>query len=148
MTSLAKFRKINKNCYINYHKRAIEFFEAMNDEVEFERYNASALLGIHASIALTDSLAIYESGTRAVDEQHIDAVKLLKGVCNKKGISQDGPNRLGKILSKKNFVAYGEYFRAMDTEELKGIRLNVERFFTWAYTNFNYLGKIEGQDES
>lgn len=143
-----KTKKLDRVYFRNYHYRAEEFFKAMKDEKEFERYNASALLGIHASIALTDSLTIYEKGIRASDQQHIEAVRLLKDVCSEKGIGEVGPNRLGKVLSKKNFVAYGEHFRAVDTEELKGIRSNVERFFTWVYTNFGYLGKIEGQDES
>ncbi|MCK4351897.1 hypothetical protein KAW65_00635 [candidate division WOR-3 bacterium] len=134
-----KTKGFNRTHFLDYYKRADEFFKAMSDEVNFGRYNASALLGIHASIALTDSLTIYESEKRASDEQHMDAVKLLKSVCNTKGISKDGPNRLGKILSKKSFIAYGERFRAMDTEKLKSIRLNVERFFTWAYRNFEYL---------
>ncbi len=142
-----KIKKFNKDHFIDYYKRADEFFKAMSDEEEFERYNASALLGIHASIALTDSLTIYEKGKRAADEQHRDAVKLLKSVCNTKGISKDGPNRLGRILSKKNFVAYGEHFRAMDTDELKRIRLNVKGLFKWALKNFEYLGKSSTQED-
>ena len=134
-------KKVDKIRFRDYYKRAEEFFEAMNDEVEFERYNASALLGIHASIALTDSLTIYESGERSTTEQHIDVIKLLKSICNKKGISKDGPNHLRKVLSKKNQVAYGKYFKTMDTNELKSIRLNVERFFAWAYRNFKHLYK-------
>lgn len=136
-----KTKKVDRTHFLDYCKRADEFFEAMSDEAEFERYNASALLGIHASIALTDSLIIRESGKRAADEQHMDTVKLLKNVCNTKGISENGPNRLGKVLSEKNFIAYGEHFRTMDTNKLKNIRLDVERFFTWAYKNFEYLSK-------
>ena len=139
-----KTKGFNRTRFLDYYKRADEFFKAMSDEVNFERYNASALLGIHASIAITDSLTICESGERAADEQHRDAVRLLKSVCNTRGISEDGPNRLGKILSKKNFVAYSEHFRAIDTNELKSIRLNVERFFAWAHKNFKYLGKPGG----
>lgn len=136
-----KARKIDRVHFSDYYKRAEEFYKAMKDEEESGRYNASALLGIYASIALTDSLIIYESGKRAADEQHMDAVKLLKSICNTKAISEGGPKRLGKVLSKKNFVAYGEHFRAIDTDELKSIRLNVQRFFTWAYKNFKHLGK-------
>lgn len=136
-----KTMEFDRTRFLDYYKRADEFFEAMSDEIVFERYNASALLGIHASIALTDSLTIYERRRRAGDEQHTDAVKLLKDICNTKGISEDGPNRLGKILSKKNLVAYGSRFRVMDTSELQSIRLNVERFFTWAYKNFEYLSR-------
>ncbi|MDI6735025.1 MAG: hypothetical protein QME42_02330 [bacterium] len=136
-----KTKEFDRTRFLDYYKRADEFFEAMSDEIVFERYNASALLGIHASIALTDSLTIYENRKRAADEQHTDAVKLLKGICNTKGISEDGPNRLGKILSKKNLVAYGSRFRVMDTNESQSIRLNVERFFTWAYKNFEYLNR-------
>ena len=138
---IMKTKKFDRSRFLDYYKRADEFFNAMKDEKEFERYYASALLGIHASIALTDSLTIYESGKRATDTQHIDAVKLLNIVCKTRGINKDGPNRLGKILSKKNFVAYGKRFRSMDTNELNSIRLNVERLFVWAYKNFDYLGK-------
>lgn len=136
-----KTRKFEKNRFLDYCKRAEEFFKAMNDEVEFERYNASALLGIHASIAITDSITIYEGGKRSADEQHMEAVKFLKSICNAKGISEDGSNRLGKILSEKNFVAYGEHFKPVDDTKLQNIHLNVKRFFEWAYKNFEYLGK-------
>ena len=142
-----KTKKFNKSRFLDYHKRAEEFFNAMKDEEELERYNASVFLGIHASIALTDSLTIYEKGERAADEQHTYAVKLLKSVCNAKGINKNGPNRLGRILSKKNFVAYGEHFRAMDTDELKSIRLNVRRLFKWALKNFEYLGKSSTRED-
>ncbi|MFH1562791.1 MAG: hypothetical protein ABIF11_05170 [Nitrospirota bacterium] len=137
-----KIREFEKSRFLDYCNRADEFFKAMNDEIILERYNASALLGIHASIAIADSITIYESGKRSADEQHLEAVKFLKSICNTKGISEDGSNRLGKILSEKNFVAYGEHFRPMDDTKLQSIRLNVERFFSWAYKNFDYLRRI------
>ena len=73
----------------------------MKDEAVFNRYNASALLGIHASISLTDSLIIFESGSRSSSEDHDDAVKLLKEICNRKGIDKEGIKKFKKILSKK-----------------------------------------------
>jgi hypothetical protein len=136
-----KVRKFDRVRFLNYYKRAEEFYLAMSEEAEFERYNASALLGIHAAIALADSVTIYESGKRVAEEQHMDAVKFLKNICITKRVSKDGPHRLGQILSRKNPIAYGEHFKTIDTDELKSIRLNVERLFIWAYTNFKYLSK-------
>jgi len=133
-------RTLDRTRFVHYRSRADEFFNGMKAEENKERYNASALLGIHAAIALTDTVSLAETGQRAADEQHTEAARLLESICRKKGVDGDGHNRLRRILSRKNDVAYGEHFTAADSTELKGIRLNVERFFLWAKHHFAYLG--------
>jgi hypothetical protein len=125
--------KLRFACYRN---RADEFFSAMKDEVEFKRYNAAALLGVHAAIALADALTVRESGRRAADERHHDAVKLLKDVSGASRAEGDGWRRFGDILARKGEVAYAERYTTEDSEMLKSVRLNVERFFLWTQKNF------------
>jgi len=123
----------------NYRRRADEFFQAMKTEEEKARYNAAALLGVHASIALTDALTVREAGKRAADEEHREATKLLKTVCRQKKVADDGSERLGRILAHKTDIAYGEHFVAEDSDRLKAIRLNAERFFLWARRSFPHV---------
>jgi hypothetical protein len=138
-----KTRDIDREQFLNYYKRAGEFFLAMSNEEKEGRYNAAALLGIHAVISLTDALIIYEQGERSKDEQHEKVVKLLQEVCNKNRIKDDkGVNCLSRILAKKNYVAYDKHFSTDDNNKLKSIRSNVETFFAWAYSNFEFLGRL------
>lgn len=130
-------KTIDKVYFGNYHKRAEEFYKAMNEAVVFERYNASALLGIHASIALMDSLLLYEKGKRAAEEDHRQSVRMLEKMCGDKKLGDmSGTRRFGEIIAKKNQIAYSEHYRADDDTVLSDIRLNVERCFNWAYRNF------------
>ena len=133
-------RALDRARFVNYRNRADEFFHGMQDEAVLERFGASALLGVHASIALADAVTVHETGKRAADEQHKDAVKLLASVCSTRHIEEEGCGRLGRILAKKNEVAYSERFAPADTNELKELRRNVEGFFGWAYENFKHLG--------
>ena len=93
-----KTRALDRTRFVNYRGRADEFFHGMQDEAELERFGASALLGVHASIALADALTIHETGKRAADEQHKDAVELLAWVCSTKNVEEGGCGRLGRIL--------------------------------------------------
>jgi len=129
-------RVIDRTRFVSYRDRASEFFLGMNDEAELGRFNAAALLGIHAAIALTDAVVAHKVGRRAADERHDTAVRLLKDVCQTAGVDPGGAKRLGEIVSRKNHVAYGDRYAAADTDELQRVRRDVERFFTWAYRNF------------
>ena len=132
-------RALDRTRFVDYRGRANEFFAGMQSEAERARYNASALLGIHAAIALADAVAVHERGERAADDQHTEAARLIETISKKRGLDGDGHNRLRRILSRKNDVAYGEQFGAEDSNELKGVRLNVERFFLWAKRHFAYV---------
>lgn len=136
-----KTRALERTRFANYRGRADEFFRGMKAEENEKRFNASALLGIHAAIALADTVSLAETGLRAADDQHTEAARLIESISKKRGLDGDGHNRLRRILSRKNDVAYGEQFVAADSTELKGVRLNVERFFLWAKHHFAYLSE-------
>ena len=128
---------VEKARFVGYRNRAREFFNTMNDEVDIRRYNAAALLGVHAAIALADAVTIREAGKRAADGTHSNA--LLKSVCSEVGVNGDGWTRLGAILARKNDVAYAGRYTSEDSPTLKLVRLNVERLFGWAQKNFTGL---------
>jgi hypothetical protein len=134
-----EIKKIDKTFSNNYHKRAMEFFHAMKEEKGNNRHNASALLGIHASIALADSITIHERGERASDRNHKDSIKLITSVCRKLKIDNKGAKRLSRILHPKSKIAYGRKFDDYESDGIKNILLNVDRLFTWAYENFQFL---------
>ena len=132
-------RALDRTRFVGYRDRAGEFFLGMNDEAELGRFNAAALLGIHAAIALSDAVVAHKVGSRAADENHAAAVRLLKDVCQTAGVDPGGAKRLGEIVSLKNRVAYGDRYAAADTDDLQRVRRDVERFFTWTYKNFGSL---------
>ncbi len=138
-------RALDRTRFVNYRGRASEFFDGMKDEADMERFNGAALLGIHAAIALTDAVVVHHVGTRAADEQHAEAVRLLKKVCCSVKVDTSGADRLSSILARKTAVAYDEHFIPTDSEDTKRIRLNVERFFTWAYKSFVFLSSESAQ---
>ncbi len=142
-----KIRSHDRTRYHDYRLRADEFFHGMNDEESAGRCTAAALLGIHASIALTDAVTVFARGDRAADERHADAVKLLRSVCNAQGVPESGTSKLTSILKLKNDVAYGERFRTAGSDELRNLLLNVRRFFTWAYEHFSDLGARPDMEE-
>jgi hypothetical protein len=135
-------RRVDRSFFADYYKRAEEFFGGMKDEADLDRFCASALLGIHASIALTDSLTIYECGERSAADQHAKAVDLLKKACQRRRLAdREGPNKLTQVLGKKNMVAYGERYWPGDTSTLQMIRLHVDRYFSWAFLHFKEWNK-------
>jgi hypothetical protein len=132
-------RVIDRTRFVGYRDRAGEFFLGMNEEAELGRFNAAALLGIHAAIALSDAVVAHKVGIRSADENHATAVRLLKDVCQVAGVDSGGAKRLGEIISRKNHVAYSDKYVAADTDEVQRVRRDVERFFTWAYRSFGSL---------
>lgn len=124
-----------------YQDRAEEFFQAMKDEEEFERYHAATLLGIHASIALTDAITVAVLGKRSTDEQHASVAKLLRQAAHLDKVEDaKGINRLERILATKNYVAYGEDFHSGDPDKkLQAVCNQVSRFFAWAYEHFHAI---------
>jgi len=139
---MMKVRKVDRSFFTDYYKRASEFLQAMRDEADFDRFCASALLGIHASIALTDSLTVYEFELKSVEEQHTRAVGLLNKACQKRRLpDREGLKKLAEVLDKKNRVAYGERYWPIDGPGLRMIQLNVERYFNWVILHFKEWDK-------
>lgn len=142
-------RSLERIRYRDYRNRAEEFRRAMRDEADFERFNAAALLGIHALVSLTDALTVLVVGRRSASERHADAVTLLREASGLRGVQKSNKafRRLGDVLSQKNAVAYEERYIATNRGRMENIRVNVEAFFVWAYTSFRDLGKEVGTDE-
>lgn len=151
MSKKIETKPVERICYLNYHRRAEEFHKAMETEREASGFNSACLLGIHASIALSDSLAIHTFAVRFAGENHVEAIKIIERVCDKKRIDQEGLRHLRRILSEKTSISYGEKFSSSETEILKNTYLHVGKYFNWAYSNFkdwaNSL-KMENQNES
>ena len=124
----------DKTNSLGYFGRADEFFNAMKEVSVLEgRKHAACLLGIHASIALTDSITVYVLQERCTGESHLEAASLLKQACEKERADNHGVRQLEKVLSEKNRIAYGEEFPAADKDRLDNIIIRVERYFRWAF---------------
>lgn len=127
--------------------RAEEFFQAMNILLDLEeRPHAAALLGIHAVIAMNDSINVSVLGKRCRSDQHSDASQLLQESCHQRHLSKhNGLKYFNTVISLKSDIAYGKRFSAKQHSDVNKVLDRTTKFFSWAYQNFDTL-KAEGID--
>ncbi len=107
-----------------------EFFKAAEMAREHGYWNASGLLYVHGSIALSDAVCIWRKGVKSASENHLDAVALLGEVTSEIKDRDEALGHLQKIIREKNRVSYtGQAFRSGDVES---IGRHAERFGHWA----------------
>ena len=101
-----KTRNVDKHKYINYLKKADEFFEIMNDSFAKRKFNAVVLNAIHCAMSSADALAVFYKGVRHAGERHEDVVSLL----NTLGLAdmQSKNRQLLDLLRIKNSAEYEE----------------------------------------
>ena len=120
-------REINKGLYLNYLKKAEEFYNTMKSEFDNKNYNSCVLCAIHCSISSADALTIFYKGTRHSGEKHQDVIKLMTSLeivdINNK------IKHLSSLLDMKNSLEYEE---RLTTENGAFIAVkHAERFFLW-----------------
>jgi len=124
---MIKTREVSKNLYLNYLRKAEEFYDAMKNELDNKNYNACVLCAIHCAISAADALTIFYKGVRHSGDKHQDVIKLINGldildIKNK-------TKHLTNLLDLKNSLEYEERLTT-ENGALIAVR-NVERFFLW-----------------
>ena len=66
--------------YKNFLKVANNFGNAADLAYEFNYYNASGVLYIHAAIAYSDAITIKLSGKKSSGDNHYEVIQLLENV--------------------------------------------------------------------
>ena len=122
-------RKVNKEDFINYLKKAKEFYQTMYQAESVQNWDAVGLNGVHCVISLMDAILVKNKGLRSASEDHLIAVDLLNACGNIEDIVQKS-QLAGRIIAKKNLVAY-ELRNLTETEGRDMIK-QVKRFYDWA----------------
>ena len=114
----------------SFTKVAENFSDTADLAYEFDYYNASGVLYIHASIAYSDAITIKLSGKKSNGENHYEVIQLLENVVPKTRIDNKAFNNLKSLIDHKNFISYtGDIYQKKDLEK---IRKSFHRFREWA----------------
>lgn len=112
-----------------YWKRAEQNRDGMQSELTAKRWDAAALLAIHAAISAADAICIRREGVRNAGE-HGDAVDLLRRTVAEADGLKENVTRLDRLLARKSDTEYGD--RLVTEARARDIAKNVERFLDWA----------------
>lgn len=128
----------------HYLERARDFFNGMRllrDGLP-EYMSSSALLGIHSAISYSDALRTGMGCTDVSSDDHLSAASDLKSrLLSRRSEKAGGAERLSRILSKKNLIAYAP--EARKAGEIEEVLKQAERFASWAEETGRHL-QIEG----
>ena len=109
---------------------AESFYRGAELAREFEYWNASGVLIVHAAIALADAIAIRLAGVKSRGEDHHETIALLEEVVAPGAEKKKALQHLRRIIDHKNAVSYsGEIYERTDIEQLWK---QVARFRKWA----------------
>lgn len=119
----------DKTSYVNYFKKAQQFYEVMNTCYEERNYDAAALNGIHAIISGIDAVLVFHHGVVSASQSHEDGVGLLIELI------PDGANQAKHalaVIKKKTSV---EYFDTLcNASDALEIMKHTDRFLEWVKT--------------
>lgn len=114
----------------DYQSVAESFYRGAELAREFEYWNASGVLIVHAAIALADAIAIKLAGVKSRGEDHHETIALLEEVVAPGEEKKKALLHLRRIIDHKNAVSYsGELYNKKDIEQLWK---QVARFREWA----------------
>lgn len=124
-----KTRNVNKSFYVNYLKKAEEFYGAAKGEYEKQNWNSCVLNAIHCAISAADALTVAFKGLRHVGERHTEVVNLLQSIEMDQQVLKSKTRQLLALLDVKNSTEYEE---KLTSENGANVALkNAERFFLW-----------------
>lgn len=119
---------VEKSQYLNYLKKADEFYASMIQAEKSGHWNAVGLGAVHCAISITDALLVKFSGVRSIETDHMMVVNIIKQNLTLKGIDEK-LSILRRILAKKSLV---EYDSAVFTKnDAIDIMKQAERFYVW-----------------
>lgn len=120
--------EVEKSKYVNFFKKALEFYQSMKDALEQEMWSSAGLTAVHAGITANDALLVCFHGIRSTSPDHQDAVNLTLSLINHEG-TKEAISHLRRLIAKKNLIEYeGKVFSRPDAEE---VARHVERFINW-----------------
>ena len=121
-------KSVSRSEYRDYLKKAEEFYTTMQDCFINRRWDSACLEAVHSVICANDALTIWAKGIKCTSPRHEDAIVLLQGLTELKGVKENAMHML-RVIKKKNIVEYdNKNFTQKEAEEI--IR-HTEKFFHW-----------------
>lgn len=124
-----KIVEVDRSQYLNYQKKADEFYRAMLHSEKSEFWNAVGLNAVHCAISIADALLVKLRGVRSISSDHMVAVDLLRQGLNISGV-EDKIKTLHRILAKKSLIEYDSV--VFTKNDAADIMKQAERFYLWA----------------
>jgi uncharacterized protein (UPF0332 family) len=124
---MAKTRKVSPEEWRAYRRKGRVLLEAAEISLEYELYDAAAVLAIHGSILVADAVLIRTAGVKSASDDHRDVIELLGA-----RVKNPAPAKrhLGMVLSVKNHVEYtGE---SASSEEATNLVRSAKRLLAWS----------------
>ena len=126
---MSKTRRVNKELYHNYLRKARENLEAAKESLQARRWNAATINAVHSGISATDALTVFMIGVRHAGDRHEDALALLQTLSLPKDTLRAKSRQLSRLLSIKNASEYEERL-IREKEAVEAVR-DAERYFEW-----------------
>ncbi len=123
-----KTRPVSKYLYMNYLKKADEFFESAKDAHSKGNWNSCVTNSVHAAISSSDSIMIFFKGVRNAGEKREDVISLLRTLDFGEEISKK-IWQLQRLLQIKNAAEYEE--KLMSQQDAENALRDAERFLGW-----------------
>ncbi len=112
-----------------YLKKAVEFFDSMQEAVQKSRWNAAGLNAVHCAISACDAVLVYYTEQRSAGPDHQTAAYLLSSLARVPDVKQKAET-LRKIIHGKHLIEYED--RPISHQEAMELAKMTERFFRWA----------------
>ena len=131
MSAAAQYstKKVERGDFVNYLKKAKEFYQTMYQAESVQNWDAVGLNGVHCVISLMDAILVKNKGLRSASEDHLIAADLLNSCSNIEDVVQKS-QLAGRIIAKKNLVAYE--LRNFTETDARDMIKQVQRFYDWA----------------
>ncbi len=122
------YREIDKNNYIIFYDKAKSFYDAMQNEYEFENWPAVGLNAVHCVISANDALLVKRKGIYCSAKEHLKTVDLLTQNIIDKDLKQ-ASNHLRKVIALKNTIEYEA--KPFTKKMAETINIHTTKFFQW-----------------
>ncbi|PIW80568.1 MAG: hypothetical protein COZ98_01655 [Candidatus Omnitrophica bacterium CG_4_8_14_3_um_filter_43_15] len=114
--------------YINYQKKAEEFYMAMLQAEKSGHWNAVGLNAVHCAISMADALLVKFAGIRSISNDHMVVVEVIKQNLDVRDM-QNKLNSLLHVLAKKSLIEYDSV--PFSKNDASDIAKQAERFYLW-----------------
>ena len=115
-----------------FHHLAIVFKDAASLAKEFEYWNASGLLIVHAAIAFTDALTVKVGGVKYRGEDHYQAGQLVQETIVLEAEGKRALKHFFAIIEQKSLVSYSG--RIYQRKDIFYLWKHLERYQKWVET--------------
>lgn len=135
MAKEIRTRPVNRDLYINYLKKAEEFYRCLEFSFNVEDWNASVVNAIHSTISSADAMTVFYLGFRHAGGKHMNVLKLLLEMDFDPKEIKSKSRQLSSLLLIKNRAEYEE--RLMSRSDALNAKKAAKRFKEWVEENLN-----------